>query len=377
MRRDGRGLELSVVVPTFRERENVQLLIAALDKVLHNIEWEVIVVDDDSPDNTASLVRGLAAVHARVRILQRLGRRGLSSACIEGILASPAPYIAVMDADLQHDENILPEMLRRLKEEEVDIVVGTRNSDGGSMGAFARERVQLSFLGARLSKFVCFADLSDPMSGFFIVRREFFEEVVHRLSGAGFKILVDLVASSRRPVRIAEVGYRFRNRMHGKSKLDISVELEYLHLLVDKLLGRAVPTRFVLFVMVGAFGLLVHLGVLAVMFLGLHGHFLRAQAVATIAAMTVNFLLNNLFTFRDYRLSGWQLLSGLLKFYLACSVGALANLGFAGALIRRGVSWYFAGVGGVAVGSVWNYAVNAAFTWRRRRPAYEFSDNRS
>jgi dolichol-phosphate mannosyltransferase len=366
-RRDGQTLELAVVLPTYKESANLRPVIQALDRVLNGIEWEVIIVDDDSPDGTAELARELAATHTRVRVVHRVGRRGLASACIEGMLATPARYIAVMDADLQHDERVLPEMFDRIRSGEIDLVVASRNLAGGSMGAFAQERVRLSTLGARLAHMVCPAALTDPMSGFFVLDRCFFEEVMHRLSGIGFKILVDLVASAQRPVRFAEVPYRFRNREHGESKLDVSIELEYLYLLIDKLVGRFVPTRFVLFVAVGALGLLLHLGVLAACYLGWGMSLISAQMTATAVAMAFNFLLNNLVTFREYRLRGWRILTGLATFYAACSIGALVNVGFADSMARHGAPWYLAGICGMSVSAVWNYGVNTVLTWKRGR----------
>ncbi len=358
-------LDLAVVIPTFNERANVIPLLDRLRATLKGIEWEAIFVDDDSPDGTAAFIREIGRTDPRVRVLQRIGRRGLASACIEGMLLTPAPFIAVMDADLQHDEAVLPRMYQRVKNERLDLVVGSRNVEGGSMGAFAKERVMLSSLGKRLSRSVAKCDLSDPMSGFFIVDRRFFEEVVYRLSGVGFKILVDLVASCDRPVRFAEVPYTFRNRERGESKLDINVGLEYIELLLDKVIGHVVPTRFVLFVMVGAVGLLVHLGVLALLFYVLGMRFGYAQAIATLVAMTFNFLVNNITTFRARRLRGMSLIRGLFVYYVACSVGAITNLSFAEFLLHSGLPWYLAGILGMAVSSVWNYGVNTILTWRR------------
>jgi dolichol-phosphate mannosyltransferase len=358
-------LMLAVVIPTFNERANIDLLLERLRKTLQGIEWEAIFVDDNSPDGTATYLRHIARRDAHVRVLQRIGRRGLASACIEGMLATAAPYIAVMDADLQHDESILPGMYQRVSTNGLDLVVGSRNIAGGSMGEFAKERVALSGLGARLSGTVLKCGLSDPMSGFFVVSRAFFEEVAGRLSGVGFKVLVDLVASAERPVRFAEVPYTFRTRKNGESKLDINVALEYLLLLLDKVIGNWVPSRFVLFVAVGGLGLLVHLAVLAVLYMGAGESFLYAQAAATLVAMTFNFLLNNVTTFRDRRLRGFGLAIGLATFYAACSVGAMTNLVFAKFLLQAGLPWYAAGVVCMAVSSVWNYGVNAILTWRQ------------
>jgi dolichol-phosphate mannosyltransferase len=344
-------------------------LLRLLDAALTGIEYEVIFVDDDSPDDTAALVRSIGRTNPRVRVLQRIGRRGLASACIEGMLATPARYIAVMDADLQHDERVLPQMLALLKRDELDLVIGSRNVEGGSMGQFARQRVLLSGLGARLSRMVCRCTLSDPMSGFFIVDRRFFEEVVHRLSALGFKILVDLVSSCRRPVRFGEVPYQFRSRQSGESKLDLNVGLEYISLLLDKLIGDVIPVRFVLFGFVGALGLVVHLTTLGLLTYAAGVAFVPAQAGATLAAMTFNFLLNNVVTFRDRRLRGWRMVRGLFEFYVACSLGALANVSLAKLLNANGFPLFAAGACGMIVSSVWNYGVNTIFTWRRARQA--------
>jgi dolichol-phosphate mannosyltransferase len=361
----GPALELGIVIPTYNEIENIPLLLAALEKTLRGIEWEVVFVDDNSPDKTAELIRFLGLTNRRIRVLERIGRRGLSSACIEGMLATPAPYIAVMDADMQHDESILPLMLERIKSENLDVLVGSRKIEGGSMGEFARKRVWLSDLGTRISKLVCRCDVSDAMSGFFLVDRAYFQQVVPGLTGAGFKILVDLLSSSPSPPRLGEVPYHFRNRQQGESKLDINVELEYLYLLVDKVIGKWVPTRFVIYVLVGTFGLLVHLGVLALLYYRGQADFTVSQVTATFTAMTINFLLNNVVTFRDRRLRGWRIVTGLLTFYLACSVGALMNVSLAKFLLDSHVVWYLAGILGMATSSVWNYGVNTVMTWRR------------
>jgi dolichol-phosphate mannosyltransferase len=361
------ALELAVVIPTYNELENIPLVLAAVEQALRGIEWEVVFVDDNSPDKTAESIRTLALTNRRVRVLERVGRKGLSSACIEGILATPAPYIAVMDADMQHDESILPKMLERMRSERLDVVVGSRKIDGGSMGEFARERVWLSNFGTRISKLVCRCEVTDAMSGFFLVDRVYFQKVVPRLTGAGFKILVDLLSSSPSSPHIGEVPYHFRNRQRGESKLDLNVELEYLYLLVDKVIGKWVPTRFVIYVLVGTLGLLVHLGALALLYYRGHVNFTLSQVAATFVAMTFNFLLNNVVTFRDRRLRGWRVVTGLLTFYLACSLGAVMNVSLAKFLLDSHVVWYLAGILGMATSSVWNYGVNTIFTWRRSR----------
>jgi dolichol-phosphate mannosyltransferase len=356
------------VLPTFNERKNIAEVIARLEDALQGISWEAIFVDDDSPDGTADLIGVLARRDRRVRLLHRVARRGLSSACIEGIMATSANYVAVMDADLQHDETILPKMLAELRDRSLDVVIGTRNAQGGSMGQFSRKRVLLSRLGKKVSNAICRCELSDPMSGFFLVSRSFFLEVVHRLQGVGFKILVDMLASSERPVRVGEIGYCFRNRKHGDSKLDVNTAVEYLFLVVNKLLGGIIPIRFALFSLVGATGVATHLACLALLLRGFHLHFLTAQVIATFVAMTENFFLNNLITYRDRSLRGGRLLSGVASFWLACSFGAWANVIFARALLQSGIAWYFAGLAGVLLSSVWNYSISNLFTWQMPQP---------
>jgi dolichol-phosphate mannosyltransferase len=362
-----RSIELTVVVPTYKERPNVPILLERIKAVLSDTAWEVLYVDDHSPDGTADAVRATAVTDRRIRVIERIGRRGLSSACVEGMMASAAPYIAVMDADLQHDESVLPQMLHKIKTEKLDVVIASRRMTGGSMGDFAKERVKLSEVGSRISQLICRCDVTDAMSGFFVVEAKFFRALVPRLTGSGFKILVDILASSRTVPHVGEVPYRFRNRELGESKLDVNVQLEYIFLIIDKLVGNWIPTRFALFVLVGALGVLVHLAVLAPLYLNHRHHFPQAQLIATIVAMTFNFLLNNLVTFRDRKLRGWRLLTGLLTFYTACSLGAVMNLAFSNMLIQQGIPWYLAGISGSGISSVWNYGVNTVLTWRRRR----------
>jgi dolichol-phosphate mannosyltransferase len=359
------AVELSVVVPTFNERDNIALLVERLDQVLAGIAWEVVFVDDDSPDDTAAAVRSLAQRDRRVRVVQRLGRRGLSSACVEGVLSSAAPYFAVMDADLQHDDTMLPAMFAKLKAEDLDVVVGSRYLVDGEIEGLSGRREQISRLGTRVARLILHADLSDPMSGFFVMRRAAFDEAVRGLSLQGFKILLDIFSSSPRQLRFAEVPYRFLPRQHGTSKLDTMAAWEFGMLILDKLIGRIVPVRFFVFAIVGASGLAVHLTALGLL-TAARLEFGAAQTLAVITAMTWNFFLNNLITYRDRRLRGAALLRGLFSFYAICAVGAVANIGVAEIVFNRQGTWWLAGLAGAAIGVVWNFAVSSFLTWRRR-----------
>ena len=361
--------ELSVVVPCFNERENIPLLLAALSEVLKDIRWEVIFIDDDSPDGTAELARQYAGRDSRVRCIQRIGRRGLSSATVEGMLSSSAPYVAVMDADLQHDERLLPQMLEVLRSGDWELVVGSRYVQGGSSGQVDASRLKISRMACSLAERVLKVKLADPMSGFFMLTRDLITRTIPRVSGCGFKILLDIIASADREVRVKELPYSMRARAHGDSKLDAAITLEYVNLLLDKWLGRLISVRFLMFLLVGGLGVAVHLSVLAVSHLLLDLGFALSQAVATLVAMSNNFFLNNLFTYRDRRLHGAALLKGLLSFYLACGVGAVLNVAVADLLFSYQVHWASAGLVGAVIGSVWNYLVTAMFTWKVRPSA--------
>jgi dolichol-phosphate mannosyltransferase len=359
--------ELAVIVPTLNERDNVAELARRLDRVLSDPAWELIVVDDDSSDRTWAAAKALARADARVRCIRRVGRRGLSGACLEGILASAAPIVAVMDADLQHDEAILPCMFETIRAGQADLVVASRNIAGGSAEGLPPGRRRVSAAGGWLSRFVVGSVLSDPMSGYFMVRRDLVEEIAPKLATSGFKILVDLLACLPRELRIAEVPYVFRARQAGESKLAGEVVLDFAGLLVHRWSGGLVPVRFVSFALVGASGVVVHLAVLRAALAVLPDRFAWAQAGATLVAMTWNFSINNLITYRDRRLSGHAFIAGLVKFYAICGIGAVANVGVAAWIYEGRSGWWAAGLAGVLVGAVWNYAVSTALVWRHAR----------
>ncbi|MBJ6120759.1 glycosyltransferase [Sphingomonas mollis] len=358
--------QLAIVVPAFNEIDNVPLLIAAVTAALPNVAWEIMFVDDNSPDGTAARVRELAMENPRVRVVQRYGRRGLASACIEGVMATAAPYVAIMDADLQHDERLLGQMFDRLRGGDIDLVVGSRYVEGGSFGDWTRGRTAASKLATRMAATLTRTPISDPMSGFFMMTRAAFERSLPRLSSVGFKILLDIAASAPAPLRVAEVPYTFRTRQHGESKLDSLVLWEYFQLILDKAFGRVIPVRFMSFAMVGGLGLLVHFFVLSILFIGVGTSFSAAQTVATIVAISNNFFLNNLLTYRDQRLRGPALLRGWVSFYLVCATGAVANIGIADWLFDHQTFWVFSAIAGVLVSVVWNYAMSSIFTWRKR-----------
>jgi len=374
------GPELTVVAPTFNERGNVARLVEKLDLTLAGIAWEVIFVDDNSPDGTAELVKQIAASDTRVRCLRRVGRRGLAGAVVEGALASAAPFVAVIDADMQHDETLLPRMLDMLRAGDVDLVVGSRYLDAAGLeNGFSPARKAASQFANALGRKALKVEVSDPVSGFFMLRREVMDRVAPELETTGFKILFDIIASQPEPLRVRELPYAFAAREAGESKLDNRVALEYLGLVASKLSRGLISPRIIFFGLVGVSGLAVHMGVLWVVqnfgFVMVHslerllrlngalGHMSIAQGMAGITAMTSNYFINNVITYRDKRLKGWKLLTGYLRFCALCALGLVASIGVSGLLFAHGLPWWAAGLAGAVSGAVWNYVSTYLGVW--------------
>ena len=356
---------VSIIIPSLNERENIPILVERLEALLVGQKWEAVFVDDDSSDGSIEVLMNLARMKPHVRFIRRIGRRGLSSACLEGMATSVANIFAVMDCDLQHDETILPKMLAAFEEDpSLELAVGTRYAgEGGGVGNWSKARVFISRLATNLGSLVRKTELSDPMSGFFAIRREVFEQTVRQMTGKGFKILLDMVLSAGRSLKTREFAYQFRTRQHGESKLDIVVGFEYLYLLADKIFGRFVPVSFVVYVLAGLSGLFLHLATLGILFRYVGIAFVSAQLTATLVAMVSNFLVNNAVTFRQQRLKGVLLLPGLLAYIGICGLVAIVNVQVAKYLFENGIPWWFAGAAGALVGAVWNYAVSTQIVW--------------
>ena len=358
-------VQLSVVIPTYKERGNVAELIIRLDRTLRGIAWEAVFVDDNSPDGTADAVKAIARTDSRIRCIRRVGRRGLAGACIEGMLSSSAPFVAVMDADLQHDERVLPAMLVKLQSGQFDLVAATRYIEGGSAQSFSEKRGAISHFATRLTQRALGTTLSDPMSGFFMMRRDAFDAMAARLSPVGFKILLDIATASE-GLRIAEQPYEFGARGAGDSKFNVQIGLEFLGLLLAKLSNGLVDPRFIFFALVGAIGIAVNLGTLNIALLIWPASFTLAKSIATFVATTSNFLLNNSLTYRDRRLRGLGMLRGFVGFCLIGSIGALTDIGLAYQLYADHEMWWVAGLAGAVMSVLWNYAMSSMFIWRTR-----------
>jgi dolichol-phosphate mannosyltransferase len=325
----------------------------------------MIVVDDDSSDDTVPIARELAKQDHRVRCLRRIGRRGLSGAVVEGILSSSAFAVAVIDADLQHDERLLPRMLAELRRG-TDIAVGSRHTNSGTASqGLSPWRQFVSSIATIAAQRILGVRVSDPMSGFFAVRRASAESIVPRLSTQGFKVLLDLLVSAREPLQVVELPYEFRPRHRGQSKLDTGVALDFCGLLIAKASGDRISSRFIAFALVGLTGLGVHLAALNILLSNSSLPFDAAQMLASVIAMTWNFAVNNSFTYRDRRLSGMGWIWGLMTFYAVCGIGAIANVGVASWIYGNEPIWWLAGAAGALMGAVFNFAVTASVTWRR------------
>ncbi len=355
----------AVIVPTLNEAGNIAVLVAALDRALAGRAHEILFVDDWSTDGTPGAVAALAATRPDIRLIRRYGRRGLSTAVIEGALATFAPIVAVIDADMQHDESLLPRLIDTIESGMADIAIGSRYVSGGSVGEWDAGRARGSRVATLLARRLLPSPVADPMSGFFAVRRDALIAALPHLSNMGFKILLDLLVSSPVPLRVTELPFTFRARHAGDSKLDSGVAIDFLLLLLDKSLGRWLPPRLILFGAVGMAGLVVHLAILRAT-LGLGARFAIAQTIAVVTAIAFNFVLNNALTYRDRRLRGAALLPGLLSFYAVCGLGAVANVGAGAFVFARQPRWWLAGIAGALIGSLWNFAASSVTTWRKR-----------
>jgi dolichol-phosphate mannosyltransferase len=359
---------VSIIVPTYQESANIPVLFERVKVALDGLPWEMIVVDDDSPDGTSNVAFALAAKDRRLRCLRRVNRSGLAGAVIEGWMASSADLVAVIDGDLQHDEVILKDMYLALAKRSGDLAIGTRVKQAGGAGGLSPARQTLSDLGAWFFRRLAGTAVTDPMSGFFMIRRETVSHLAPRLSPDGFKILVDVILSADGNLNIVEVPYTFRKRNAGESKLTPLVSIDFLGLVVHHATARILPIRFVLFAAIGAVGLVVHIAALSAVVEWFDMlTFDSGQLIATLLAMASNFILNNEITYRAYRYRGPSLVIGFAAFALGCSVGAIANIDIASWLYKINQTWWVAGLAGALLSVVWNYAVSTSLIWRPGR----------
>ncbi len=361
---------LSLILPTFNEAKNLPELLPKLEETLAGIVHEIIIVDDDSPDRTWEVAHEISEQREDVHVIRRVGRRGLSSAVVEGFLAAKGDVLAVMDADGQHDLTVLPTLYNTVKSG-ANITIGSRYVSGGSVGEWDERRHLLSRIATGLAVRLCKVNVRDPMSGFFALDRETFESTLPRLNPKGFKILLDFLVHVPKGTTAAEVPFTFGKRLHGKSKLSAAVQIAFLEYLYDVTFGRFIPLTFIKYCIVGSLGVIVHV----VMYELVSLSFREAEALSLFGfslsvlaaietAIIFNFLLNNVWTFAHVKLRGLPALFGFVKFNLACAIGALANLATAAFLFTHGSAELLSVIAGALVGTCWNYTVNRLMTWR-------------
>ncbi len=364
--------EVSVIVPTFNERDNVHEIYTRLSKALGALSWEIIFVDDASPDGTSDAVRNIASHDSRVRLICRHDRRGLSSAVVEGALAASADIIAVIDGDLQHDEGVLPQMIGLISADKTDVVAASRFlGETVEEGLGSESRVRMSEGGISIANKLLKLDLTDPLTGFFVTKRSVVLEALPYLSQVGFKILLDILTAGPTRPRVMEVPFEFRKREHGTSKLDNRVIYDFGLFLIERTFGRIVPlpAQFISFAMINAVGILVHLLILYPLIMVGGVGFEVSQLVATLIAMFFNFSVNNALTYRNRSLTGARFYWGFLLFMALCSVGVFANVSVASMLHTQyaTLNLSLSSTAGALITVVWNYVASKVFVWGRER----------
>jgi dolichol-phosphate mannosyltransferase len=384
-------VKVTIVSPTYNEAENVPRLVHDVDAVLSGIDYELLIADDDSPDRTWAVAQELATQNPRIRVLRRSTDRGLSPAVIEGFLSTSSDYVGVIDADLQHDPAILPQMIAAL-DAGAEIAVGSRYVEGGGTGTWNAARRFQSWVATKLARTFLGVELTDPMSGYFILRRDDFNRIHKQLDSSGFKILLEIVGRLA-PSKLEEVPYTFRARVAGQSKLSSKVVLQYLGQLWRlSSVSRYMSVRFIKFALVGASGTIINLCAF-LSFARLFGvRDWRISALATLFANLTNYVFNNAWTFVDRGHRGWSLVRGYVTYLGLSLVGMSAStLTFAGLngayrtylhTVQPAKESYIIALGfqlvAILVGTVFNYELNRRFTWRDKDVSEsKFSDPKS
>lgn len=377
-------IDLSVIIPTYNESENIPILIQNIKTALDGIPHEIIVVDDNSPDRTWEVAEGIARNDSSVRVIRRLHDRGLSSAVISGMEVAAGRCFAVMDADMQHDEKILPQMLAEVSSGQTDIAIGSRGAEGGSYGTWSKRRRFISWVAATMAHIMLPVKVKDPMSGYFVISRDLFRRSAELINPRGFKILLEFIA--RLPgVRIKEIGYTFRLRVHGETKLSGLVIKNYLVALYDLRFGKIVSPTFLLYSIVGGTGVLVNIAGFGLgeliglphVITGLDRIdplFLSVPFGIQLSILT-NYVLNNYLTFYEHRFRGMENLRGFLYFELVSMLGLVVQTGvfqllhsngFLEGVVLEEIRSYLNNGIGIIVAVVSNYYLNVNFTWKRR-----------
>lgn len=375
---------VSVITPTFNEADNLPLLVERLHKALDEVPHEIIVADDDSPDRTWEVAETLAADDPTIQVMRRFHDKGLSASVLDGMSVAKGETLAVIDADLQHDETVLPAMVDRVRCGDADVVVGSRSTVGGGYGEWAASRRFVSWVATLIARLLLRVPVSDPMSGFFVVSRSAYERTAPLINPQGFKILLEFIGRDR-SLRVEEVGYEFANRVHGETKLNRSVIRSYLLGVAELRLGRQVDPAFLLYVLVGIVALVVNSGAFAIaealgfpeVTTGLNEEldpiatsFLFSLQLSIIVA----FVLNNEFTFWEQRYRGWKLLPAFGVYEVMTLVGTGVHIAVFTFLQETGFLLTYLGgatrlahnLMGAVVALIINWYLNTTYLWRRR-----------
>ena len=363
-------VQVSIILPTYNERESLPILIENIFHVLkvYQKKFEVIVVDDHSPDKTYVVAREIARKKSWVRVIRRIHDKGLSSAILAGFSASKGDYLIAMDSDMQHDVAILPQMIQAF-EEKFDIVIGSRKVNGGGIENWTFIRKTISWVASSMAKLILPFDVQDPMSGYFGFTRHIFEKLSSSINPKGFKLLLEFIAISN-GLRIKEIGYIFRDRQFGKSKLSTGIIINYLIALYELTIGKFISLQLLKYAFVGLFGVAVNQLGLWFGIEHLNLPHVYALMVGIEFSIFTNFIFNNYWTFKDKQLSGFShLLVGLIKFNIICLTGFVLN--YSVALFLEGkfeVSIYYGNLVGIMISTMWNYIVNVKLTWEKMIP---------
>ncbi|TGK05620.1 glycosyltransferase family 2 protein [Leptospira langatensis] len=378
---------VSVILPTYNESENLPIAADRISKSLSGFKHEIIVVDDDSPDHTWEIAENLQETIPQLRVIRRLTGKGLSSAVLTGMGAAEGEVFVVMDSDLQHDEKILPEMIRSFYERDVDLCLGTRYAKGGSTGKWSWARIGISRFANFLAKRLLGLPVSDPMSGYFGIKRSVYSETVNEINPRGFKILLEFLGRSKEELKIEEIPYTFQTRVHGKTKLNNSVIKNFFLAVLDIRFGKWISPTFLLYCIVGATGVIVNLlGFLlgeALDFPELISGYSILDPVSLSVLFGIelsivsNFLLNNYFTFYERRYSDWKLPFGFALFHSVSLFGILVQIlsfhfiyqSFLSEIkVVNAFTLKFASdILSILIAMLSNYFLNSNLTWSRRQ----------
>lgn len=375
---------VSVITPTFNEADNVPILVDRIHRALGELPHEIVIADDDSPDRTWEVAERLAADDPSIVVMRRFHDPGLSASVLDGMSVARGETLAVIDADLQHDPSILPQMVDVVRRGDADVVVGSRSTSGGGYGDWSAGRRVVSWIATLIARVLLRVPVSDPMSGYFVVARGTYERTAPHINPRGFKILLEFIGRDR-SLRVQEIGYEFSNRVHGETKLNRSVIRSYLLGVAELRVGRQINPTFVLYALVGMVGLAVNsLAFWAAERVGFPmvdtGLNDEIDPIATSFLFSVQlsilvlFVLNNQFTFWEHRYRGWAAVPAFAVYEVMSLVGTGVHVAVFTFLQESGFLLSFLGGStrvvhnliGAVTALIMNWYLNTTYLWRRR-----------